>query len=368
MRPLGRILLVLLALTPGLAQAGDGRREPLDLRVFAKVGEPGQPEPIAIGPDGLVYVGTNQLGNGDADAPSEIFVYSRRGRKLREYAIKGQPLAEDHGIQGLAFDGRGRLFALDRSADPRVLVIDLQSGRQRTYSRFRDVPTCADAGRTTNCSASINDNAAGPDYATFGPGGALYVTDIDQALIWRVPRGGGRPSVWLTDPQFESVYGPNGTQFMADGRTLLLAVTAVFPSSGGGPGSGALFKVRLRRDGRPGDPQVFWRSRPADGPDGFAIGRSGKVYLALAGASQIVVISSGGEELARVPETPLENSRQEIPVDAPGSIAFLGRRALITNHSAIRGDPSSWAVLDLYAGERGLPLLYPRIRPRPGLR
>jgi sugar lactone lactonase YvrE len=364
LKAVGRTLVVLLALTPALALADDARREPLDLRVFTKVGKPGQPEPIAIGPDRLVYVATNQLGNGDADAPSKVFVYSPRGRKVREFVVKGQPLDEDHGIQGLAFDGRGRLFALDRSADPRVLIVDRKTGRQRTYSRFRDVPTCAASGRERNCSATLNDNSAGPDYATFGPGGALYVTDIDQALIWRVPRGGGRPSVWLTDPQFESVYGPNGLQFMADGRTLLLAVTAVFPGSGGEPGSGALFKVRLRRDGHPGRPQVFWRSRPVDGPDGFAISRSGKVYLALAGASQIVVISPAGDELARVPQTPLENSRQEIPVDAPGSIAFFGRRALITNHSAIRGDPASWAVLDLYAGEPGLPLLYPRIRPK----
>ena len=364
MRPIGRVLLVLLALSPSLALAGDARREPLDLRVFTKVGEPGQPEPIAIGPDRRVYVGTNQLGNGDADAPSKVFAYSRRGAKVREYVIKGQPLDEDHGIQGLAFDGRGRLFALDRSANPRVLVIDPKTGGQRTYSRFRDVPTCSDAGRTTNCSATVNDSGTSPDYASFGPGGALYVTDIDQALIWRVPRGGGRPSVWLTDPQFESVFGPNGTQFMADGRTLLLAVTVVLPGSGGIPTSGALFKVRLRSDGHAGKPRVFWRSGPADGPDGFAIGRSGRVYLALAGASQIVVISPAGEEIARVPATPAENSAEEIPVDGPGSVAFLGRRALITNHSALRGDPSSWAVLDLYAGEPGLPLLYPRIRPK----
>ena len=65
----------------------------------------------------------------------------------------------------------------------------------------------------------------------------------------------------------------------------------------------------------------------------------------------------------RVPADPVENSAEEIPVDAPGSVAFLATR-LVTNHSAIRGNPSSWAVLDLYAGERALPLLYPRIRPR----
>jgi sugar lactone lactonase YvrE len=359
------VALAVLALGLVLPFAAQAERTHLDLRVFAKVGQPGQPEPIAIGPDdGLVYVGTNQLERGDAHAPSKIFVYSRRGELRREYTIKGQDLGESHGIQGLAFDGRDRLFALDRSADPRVLVIDPRSGRQRTYSRFRDVPPCEAAGRTRNCSATVTDATAEPDYAAFGPGGALYVTDIEQALIWRVPRGGGRPSVWLTDPRLESIFGPNGIQFMADRRTLMLAVTSTRPGTEGEPSTGALYKVLLRRDGKAGPLRLFWRSRPFDGPDGFALGRSGKVYLALAGASQIVVISPRGEELARVPANPLENMAEEIPVDAPGSVAFLGRRALVTNHSAIRGDPQSWAVLDLYAGERGLPLHYPRIRPR----
>ena len=363
----GAVLVGLGALVLALVWplAAGAERAPLDLRVFARVGQPGQPEPIAIGPDdGLVYVGTNQLERGDTHAPSKVFVYSRRGDLRRQYTINGQVLEESHGIQGLAFDGRGRLFALDRSADPRVLVIDPRTGRQRTYARFRDVPTCEAAGRTRNCSATRSDATAEPDYAAFGPGGALYVTDIEQALIWRVARGGGRPSVWVTDPSLESIFGPNGIQFMADRRTLMLAVTSTFPGSGGEPGSGGLFEIRLRRDGKAGPLRLFWRSRPFDGPDGFALGRSGKVYLALAGANQIAVISPAGEELARVPANPFENMAEEIPVDGPGSVAFLGRRALVTNHSALRGDPQSWAVLDLYVGERGLPLHYPRIRPR----
>jgi hypothetical protein len=55
-----------------------------------------------------------------------------------------------------------------------------------------------------------------------------------------------------------------------------------------------------------------------------------------------------------------------VPVDAPASAAFLGERLLVTNHSAIAGNPGSWAVLDVHAGEAGLPLLYPSTgAPRP---
>jgi hypothetical protein len=176
--------------------------------------------------------------------------------------------------------------------------------------------------------------------------------------------------VWFTDPRLENIFGPNGVQFMADGRTLLLAVTATGPSTGN-PFSGALYKLPVRPDGRPGQLELFWRSRPADGPDGIAIARSGNVYVALAGASQILLLSPGGTELARAPANPVENLRLEVPVDSPGSAAFLGERLLVTNHSAILGNPSSWAVLDVFAGEPGLPLYRPFTgarRPRPRIR
>jgi sugar lactone lactonase YvrE len=241
------------------------------------------------------------------------------------------------------------------------MLISLSADSEITSTPGGPAPADRDTSAGFKVVASGLDN---PRHLAFGPGGALYVTDIDQALIWRVPRGGGRPSVWLTDPRLESVYGPNGEQFMADGRTLMFAVTATFPSSDAPPASGALFTVKRRRDGHAGGLRLFWRSQPVDAPDGFALGRSGKVYLALAGASQIVVISPGGEELARVPASELENSRRDVPLDGPASVAFVGRRALITNQSPIRGDSASWAILDLYAGERGLPLFYPRIRPR----
>lgn len=352
------LTLAALLLAPA-ALAAPPPRELLDVRVFARIGEPGQPEPVAIGlPEKRVYVGTNQQGRGDADAPSKVFVYSRKGKLLRDFTLEGQPLEQAHGIQGLAFDGPGRLYVLDRSATPRVVRLNVRTGRQGTWARFPDVPSCGDAPADGECSATVGDQPPGPDYGAFGPDGRFYVSDIDQALVWRVPRKGGRARVWFTDPLLENVFGPNGLQFMADGRTLLLAVTATGPS-GGDVTSGGLYEIPLRRDGSAGEIGELWRSRPFDGPDGFAIARSGDIYLALAGASQLAVISPQGEELARVPANPFQNSMMEVPFDGPASVAFLGRRVLVTNQSFPAGNPSSWAVLDVYAGERGLPLYRP---------
>jgi DNA-binding beta-propeller fold protein YncE len=348
---------LLSTLTLVFAPAALASRTPLDIRVFARVPTPGQPEPVAVGPDRRIYVGTNQQDDGDSSAPSEVFVYSRQGHLRRAIELRRQRLDQSHGIQGLAFDGEGRLYALDRSAAPRVVRINLKTGHQRDYARFRDVPSCSASGQSRDCSATTGDLPPAPDYAAFAPDGHLYATDIDQALIWRVPPGGGRPRVWFTDPLLESIFGPNGIQVMGDGRTLVFADTVGSQSSGHFP-AGALYTLRIRSDGRPGPLTELWLSRPADGPDGFAIAQSGRIYVALAGANQIAVISPEGEELARAPATSEENSSLDVPLDGPASVAFLGRRLLVTNQS-LSGNPSSWAVLDVFAGERGLPLFYP---------
>jgi sugar lactone lactonase YvrE len=359
-RPIAAALVVTSVLVAGTSASAGAARQPLDIRVFARVPEPGQPEPIAIGPNRRrIFVGTNQQGKGDADVPSKVFVYDREGRLLRDVELRRQDLSDDHGIQGLAFDGRGRLYVLDRSATPRVVRINLRTGRQRDYAAFRDVPPCS-SPEQADCSATVTDAAAVPDYPAFDRRGRLYVTDLEQALIWRIPAGGGRPRVWLTDPRLESIFGPNGIQFTSP-REILFASTAMSPSTGN-PTSGALFNVRVRRDGSAGQLRPIWLSKPFDGPDGFAVGRSGRVYTALAGANQIVVLSLEGEELARVPATPVENQMMEVPLDGPASVAFLGRRLLVTNQTdplAGPGNPEHWAVLDVFAGERGLPLYRP---------
>jgi hypothetical protein len=365
------VAMAALALAPAAASAA---ARPLDdVRVFAKVPSPGSPEPIVVAPDRSVFVGTNQFGKGseeDAAAPSRVFKFSPAGRLLRSYVLRGQPLGEDHGIQGLAQDGDRLLYVLDRSADPRVVVLDPVSGAQRRYASFRDVPSCTLSGRMTDCSATFADNPAGPDYATFAPDGTLYVTDIDQALIWRVPRGGGRAQVWFTDARLESVYGPNGIQVLPDRRTLLFAQTGSNPAAGD-PTTGRLYKLPIRPDGRPGQLKQIWESRPVEGPDGFALGRSGRIYLALAAAAGMVVISPTGEELRRIPASPVENQEQEVPFDGPASAAFFGQRVLVTNQGFPETTEDHWAVLDVFVGERGAPLFRPfvvRRKPAPRLR
>jgi sugar lactone lactonase YvrE len=337
-----------------------------DVRVFAKIGMPGQPEGIAVGRDQTVYVGTHNYGKGDARAASKVFAFNPAGKPVREYTIQGQPLDEDHGILAIATDADDVLYILDRNP-ARIVTLDPRSGVQRDYATFDDVPPCAaNSPQGGHCSAGTLDLAPFPDYLVFAPDGTLYVTDLEQALIWRVAPGGGKAEVWFTDARLEGVFGPNGIQFAADGRTLVFAQTGSAPPGATDLGQGVIYTLPVQADGSPGALTALWTGRPVDGPDGLAIAKSGNIWVGLAGTSQIVVLSPAGEELARFPETPIHNQQQEIPFDTPGSLAFLGDRVLVTNHSFFTGTEANWAVLDVFAGEPGLPLFHPRI-PAPAV-
>lgn len=349
----------LVMVTAGTAAAQPPPPGSLAVSLWTRVGPPGQPEGIVVDTDGTVYVGTHNAGKGDADAPSKVFAYGPDAELRREYVIAGQSLDEDHGILAMAFDAEGLLYILDR-APARVLTLDPATGAQATYATFRDVPTCSMA-EDDQCSEAAVDLGAFPDYPVFAPDGTMYVTDLEQGLIWRVPVGGGEAEVWFTDARLEGVFGPNGIQFLDDGHTLLFAQTGSVPPGTTDAGTGKLYTLPVGADGSPGTLELFWEGRPLDGPDGFAIARSGNVYVALAGANQVLVLGPDGGELARVPATPIENQQQEVPFDTPASVAFLGDRILVTNQSFFTGTEDHWTVLQVDAGEEGLPLFRPRI-------
>lgn len=75
----------------------------------------------------------------------------------------------------------------------------------------------------------------------------------------------------------------------------------------------------------------------------------------------MAVISPRGEELARAPSSESENQQMEVPFDQPASVAFLGERLLVTNHSLFARNEDHYAVLDVFAGEQGLPLFRPHL-------
>lgn len=323
-------MLVLAALAGVPAAAGAAERAKWDTRTLALIPTPGYPAHAYVHPNGRVYEGTYDNPDGDS-VPSRVFEFTGDGTLLRSWTIRGQDTTGPHGVQVATSDAKGRLVLLDKSP-PRALVLNRGTGRMRRYSAFPD--------------------GAVPNFGTWGPDGSLYVTDYQSPVIWRIPPHGGPAVEWLRSPALEGgEFGPTGLQLMADGRTLLVATQSASGLAFGNPATGRLLKVPILADGRPGDLTQLWESRPFDGPDGFALARSGSVYIALLLANQIAEVGADGVEKDRSPT---------IAFDNPSSAQFLGKRLMVANQSYFAGDAAKQAVLDVWVGEPGLRRLIPK--------
>jgi sugar lactone lactonase YvrE len=318
--------LVALAVLPAVAQA----RARFDTTVFALIPRPGFPAMAYVGPNHRVYEGTYTNPSGDT-MPSRVLEYSGDGALLRSWTIRGQDLSGDHGVQVGTMDAKRRLMLLDK-APPRVIRLSRNSGRQTVYASFPD--------------------GAVPNYAAWGPDASLYVTDYEGATIWRIPPHGGKPEVWIKDAALDGgPFGLTGIRLAADRKTFVVAMQSQAGGGAGAPTNGRIITIPIRPDGKPGPIKQLWESGPAEGPDGFAIAKSGRIYVSLLVANAIAVVNPDGSEQARA-SSPL--------FDNPSSVSFLGTRLMVANQSFIAGDAAKQAILDVEAGERGLRELIPK--------
>ena len=336
-----------------IAPASASAQEPYAVSVFSRVPDPGQPEGIAVAPDGTVYVGTNNAGDGTRSPkqPSKIFAYDENGALKREYVVTGQDTSNNlYGVYGLATDLGGNVYFADR-VPARIVKLDPIGGAQSDYARFPDLKPCS-AGVGEPCSRTTGDQPPFPNSLAWGPANSLYVTDGAQAGIWRILPGGGEPTLVRSDPLLEApVAGPNGIVVDPDGKTMAFAQSNFPPGPTPEYANGRIYRLPLSGDGAL---KLVWEGRPFDVPDGIALARSGNIWVALAGPDQVGVIEPSGREIARVPQSMTQNSQQEIPFDKPASVAFLGNRVLVTNQSLFNRNPQNWAVLAVAAGEPGV--------------
>jgi hypothetical protein len=333
-RLLAALLLALLAAAPAASA-----RERWETSVLALVPTPGFPAHAYVAPNGRVYEGTYTNPNGDT-VPSRVFEYESNGTLLRSWTVRGQDLAAEHGVQVATSDGDGRLVLLDK-APPRALLLDPRTGEQTEYARFP--------------AGSI------PNYGAWGPDGSLYVTDYAQPVLWRIPPGGGAPVEWIRDARLNGgEFGTTGIELGTDQHTLLVAVQSQAGGAGGNLSTGRIFTTAIQGDGSPGPLTQLWESRPADGPDGFGIAKSGTIYIALLATNQLAAIAPDGTEKERFPTAPGGGDNgSSVPFDSPSNVSFLGTRMMVANQSYFGGDRTHFAILDVEAGEEGLPELVP---------
>jgi sugar lactone lactonase YvrE len=332
-----RCALLLALCAAALPAVAHAQRPRWDTRPLATVPPPGYPARAYVAPNGRIYEGTYDNPSGDT-VPSRVFEYLADGTLLRSWTIQEQDLSQAHGVQVATSDAKGRLVLLDK-APARVILLDPRTGAQTTYATFADLP-------------ALPDQTPMADYGAWGPDGSLYVTDYQQAVVWRVPPGGGAAQVWLADKRLDGgPFGTAGIALAADHRTLVISQGSSAGLGGGNPSTGRIYTVAIGADGRPGELQQLWESGPAEAPDGLAIARSGRIYVALVSplANEIVCVGTDGKEVDRSPAT----------FDAPSSVAFLGASLIVADQSYVNGDPSHMQILDVAVGEPGVPELIP---------
>jgi len=335
------VLALVLARTAWPA-ASAAVREDGDTRVFSLVPAPGFPAYVHAHTNGRVYAGSYV--DSGSTTPSRVFEWAADGTLLRSWTVPGQVLGEDHGVQVANQTHDGRLVLLETSTAS-VLTLDVRTGRFRRVVRFPD--------------------GVVPNYATWGPGGALFVTDYADGVLWKVPPGSHTPRRWFASPALQGAvgFGTTGIRYRP-GRGDLLITQQTVSDGSDLPTDGALYRLPIGDRGRPGAIETLWTSRPGDLPDGFGIGRSGHVYVALAGlANQLVELTASGREVRRFGTALTGDNGSPVPFDTPCSATFLGRSVLVANQSAVAGDASHQAILDVHVGERGRPAYLPRRAP-----
>jgi len=311
------------------------------LALFAAVGAPGHADTSLVLPGGDVLVSTNRGARGSV-GPSKLFRYDSRGALRRTYSVTGQDLAGDHGTMSMALDAQGRVYVADYSP-PRILRIDLASGRQSTYATVTDLLGAAANG--------VGDSKPWPDGVTFLPDGRLLVTDLAQGTVFVVPRGGGLAAPWLQDPVLRSTFGPNQLVLTPQGDALLDVTASLVPATAG---RGTLYRFPIAA-GKPGPLKLVYSTRPGEGPDGYALGRSGRVYVPTLVTDRIAVVAPDGSEVASY-------GGAGGLLDSPSSVTLLGNGdALVTNLTYFTNDATHDLVLRLRLDDLPVPVVRPSL-------
>jgi sugar lactone lactonase YvrE len=147
----------------------------------------GNPGPIAVAPDGTVYVGLPTVGRVEQISPDGK-VTPLAGTGLDGPDANDGPDATKATIiypSGLLLDGKGHLFICEVK-NLRIRQLDLATGAIQTFTKSAGAPTAM----------------------IYGPDGAFYVSDALGGRVLRLSADGGTATV---------IAGPGGRAFAGDG-------------------------------------------------------------------------------------------------------------------------------------------------------
>jgi len=317
----------------------------------------GYPEGIAVKGPKIYVAGPATYGTAGDGTPSRVFTFDiSGGNATAVYPIQGEDLNQDHGNSCIAFDGAGRLYVVNLQLG--IVRMDLRSGRQDIYAPpLPNLYPCGTVGPEEPCSPTLYDAPPFANDIAFDDAGNLYLTDSQQATIWRIPPGGGQPQIWFQDSRLDGPVGPNGLRLSPDRTRIFFSVTAEGRAEDGTLLGGKIYSLPLVANPSAQQLLVF-HSYNGEAPDGIAFGKSGKLYVALALPfnSGVSILNPDGTETARFHNT----DDPTFPFDSPANIAFNNKGSIvITNHAFATHLAIHMVILDVFVDDRESPLVKP---------
>jgi sugar lactone lactonase YvrE len=267
-------------------------------------------ESIAADPQGLLYVCDRVTGNVlriDPKNPRPVIV----GRvETRE--VDGKPVRADS--SGLIFNEGGDLY--------------LTSGGFREILRIKKSDLNPENPGVAETFATGTEGANG---IAFDKKGNLYVTGGRNGKIYRIGSAGGAAEDWaqielhtrtLADGKTQQAIPANGLVFDSQGTVLYIADTA----------RGAIWKLAIGADGKPGKPSLMAQSALLEGADGPAFDPKGNLWVAANERNAIVEVTPDGKV------RDLIKNDSKGPLEFPTAAIFVGNTAYVSNFDTARRD------------------------------
>ncbi|GAB3650172.1 PQQ-dependent sugar dehydrogenase [Glycomyces tarimensis] len=184
---------------------------------------------IAFGPDGLLYVATGDAGEQDRaqdpDSPNgKILRLTPEGDPAPDNPTSDSPVYSlgHRNVEGLAWDGEGRLFASEFGANQADEVNRIEPGNNYGWPHVEGEGDTND-GEFTNPLVTWSPSEASPAGVAVA-GEALYVAALRGERLWRIPLTGdgelGEPEALL-----EGEYGRLRTVKVAPDGALWVATS-----------------------------------------------------------------------------------------------------------------------------------------------
>jgi glucose/arabinose dehydrogenase len=157
---------------------------------------------IAFGPDGMLYVGTGDAGDGSAsqdrgDPSGKILRLTPDGEPAPGNPDRGSPVWSlgHRNVQGLAWDADGRMYGVEFGQNRFDEVNVIEPGKNYGWP---EVEGKAGDRRYADPLVTWGTDEASPSGAAVA-GGTLYVAALRGERLWTVPLDGGEPEAEFTD-------------------------------------------------------------------------------------------------------------------------------------------------------------------------